>query len=112
MAKSKGFTVEQKAEMRAAYEQGDILKTIATKWGVAVPTMSNYIRQAGGTLRNAGTPKKVQDVVFTTGTETLPTFEVVTGVLPVSETKSNFTPAVPEVVTQQAPVARRILPFE
>ena len=89
MAKSKGYTVDQKNEMKIAYEGGVRLAPLAKQYGVSAPTMAKYIRDVGGTLRNAGTPRKV----------VAPQLVV------------DSTPG-PEVNTPQAPVARRILPFE
>lgn len=105
MAKSRGFTVEQKTSMKVAYEEGTILKVLAEKWQVSVPTMSKYIKSVGGTLRNPGTPKKVKDTVS----------EQVEVVAVNSVPLTGLGPTVvpqPEISTPQAPVARRILPFE
>jgi hypothetical protein len=115
MAKSRGFTVEQKTEMRVAYEQGNILKVIAEKWQVSVPTMSKYIRSVGGVLRNAGTPKKVQNVVFTNGAGSAPTPEPMFNMPILVPNPNGITRDMvpqPEIATPQAPVNRRILPFE
>jgi len=77
MAKSKGYTLEQKNEMKVAYEGGTRLRSLAETWGVSVPTMAKYVRSAGGTLRNAGTPRKVTE----TAAE-LPSVPVVRRILP------------------------------
>ncbi len=100
MAKSKGYTSEQKNEMKVAYEGGTRLKPLAEKYQVSVPTMAKYVREAGGTLRNAGTPKKV-------------TTELWSGDHPTqAELDRGLARQQAEINTPQAPVARRILPFE
>ena len=106
MAKSKGFTPEQKMEMRMAYEAGDTLIPLAKKWSVSAPTMADYIRHAGGKLRNRGTPQKAKPrQMFHDTSEDVVRFEQLGFDWP-----AEVKPVEPE--TTQAPVSRRILPFE
>lgn len=59
------FNDEQKVKFRATYETGVTLAQLSKDNGVSIPTMSKYVRQAGGTLRDRGRPSK-QDTPVTT----------------------------------------------
>ena len=131
MAKSKGFTPEQKLEMRRSYEDGERLTPLSKRWGVSAPTMADYVRHAGGTLRNRGTPKnpatrKIVDM--TPDPECGAGFPVEALALRGSEPSAvTYTDRLnryaldgikkdqeekAEIKTPQAPVSRRIMPIE
>jgi hypothetical protein len=51
----KKFTDNEKQTMAAEYALGTGLQTLASNFGVSVPTMAKYVRAGGGTIRKPGT---------------------------------------------------------
>jgi hypothetical protein len=74
MSRSSQFDVEAKAKFREIYESGTSLTKLSADNGVSVPTMSKYVRDAGGTIRGRGRPKKA--VVESLATSITPAVEV------------------------------------
>lgn len=58
MSRSSQFDADAKGKFREIYELGISLTKLGADNGVSVPTMSKYVRDAGGTIRGRGRPKK------------------------------------------------------
>lgn len=96
---SSKFTLEQKQAFAAEYATGVILKDLAARAGVSIPTMAKYIRAGGGTLRPAGTPRQ------TTG-------DAMKIVEQVNEILTQTAPPVQVVTTDNTQPVRKIMSFE
>jgi hypothetical protein len=109
------FTDEQYKEMAAAYTNGETLAKLADVFGVSIPTMSKYVFKGGARIRPRGQRKGAKKTVElaqvnnvpSERTHCFPTFPDAVAVAP-----AFVATALPEIITPQAPVARRILPLE
>lgn len=113
--KHKVFTAEQKQEWALAYSNGAILKDLAREAEVSIPTMAKYVRAGGATVRPAGSVRKGNgDFVKTVEAvnDLLGKQQAATFVVSPPYDEAFKLKLEPEVTTPQAPIARRILPFE
>jgi transposase-like protein len=51
----KKYTDNEKQQMAAEYANGVVLKELAGRFAVSIPTMAKYVRAGGGAVRKPGT---------------------------------------------------------
>lgn len=95
----KKFTDEEKKAFAAEYANGVILKELALKAGVSIPTMAKYIRAGGGTLRKPGAVRQGNG-------------DAMKIVEQVNEILAKAQPAPVVVTTDSTAPVRKIMSFE